>query len=230
MKKFRFQQFEIQQSKKIFRVGTDAVLLGTLANIEHSENILEVGTGTGIISLMLAQRNPKAHFLGLDIDENAVEFTRINFKNSPFSDRMRVILQDFKHFHTDCQYDLIISNPPYFEKNVSDKDVVARQRLTLDFESLVQKSVGLLTENGRLCIIIPFEFSNEVEKFAQKENLFLKTKINIYGIQGGKQRRVILTFSKQAQKVLERDFVIEKSPRNYSDEYLAITKDFHIFG
>ena len=96
MKPFTFKQFVIQQSKEVFRVGTDGVLLGALANIENAFNILEVGTGTGLISLMLAQRNPEAQFLGIDINKNAAELTKFNFEKSPFFSRLKNNHQDFK--------------------------------------------------------------------------------------------------------------------------------------
>ena len=117
MKPFRFQQFDIQQNADVFRVGTDAVLLGALANLSEAKNILEVGAGTGIISLMIAQRNPEAQILAIDINSEAVNISQANFSNSPFSDRIKSQLQDLKNFETEEKFDLIISNPPYFEIN-----------------------------------------------------------------------------------------------------------------
>ena len=136
MKPFRFQQFDIQQSSDVFRVGTDAVLLGVLSSVHLAKKVLEVGTGTGIISLMLAQRNPEANILAIDINSEAVDIAQNNFSNSPFSERIKSQLQDFKKFETLEKFDLIISNPPYFEINSSDKDILARQRLELDFLDL----------------------------------------------------------------------------------------------
>jgi tRNA1Val (adenine37-N6)-methyltransferase len=138
MKPFRFQQFDIQQNADVFRVGTDAVLLGILANVSKAKNVLEVGTGTGIISLMLAQRNPDVEILGIDINTEAVNISQTNFSNSPFSDRIKSKLQDLKNFETEKKFDLIISNPPYFEINNSEKDILARQRLELNFSDLIK--------------------------------------------------------------------------------------------
>lgn len=144
MKPFRFKQFDILQSSDVFRVGTDAVLLGVLSDVMGAKQILEVGTGTGIISLMLAQRNPDANILAIDINSEAVNISQTNFLNSPFSDRIKSQLQDFKQFEAGEKFDLIISNPPYFEINSSDKDILARQRLELDFSDLIQKASQLL--------------------------------------------------------------------------------------
>lgn len=229
MKPFRFQQFEVQQSSEVFRVGTDAVLLGILSNVHQARAILEVGTGTGIVALMLAQRNSEANILGIDINPEAVQISQDNFYNSPFADRVQSQLQDFKNFETDQKFDLIISNPPYFEINNSEKDVLARQRLELDFSDLIKKSSQLLSDEGLFSVIIPIDSEKEFTKICLNNKLFLQRKIIIKGINTAKPKRVVLEYSFQKSEVTEEYFVIEKSPRVYSDEYLELTKDFHIF-
>jgi tRNA1Val (adenine37-N6)-methyltransferase len=144
MKPFRFQQFSIQQSKNVFRVGTDGVLLGALCSLSSPKNILEVGTGSGLISLMLAQRESSAKILAIDINSEAIELAGINFRNSPFSDRLKTKFQDFKNFESDEKFDLIVCNPPFFEENNSAKDILARQQVELNFENLIEKSSQFL--------------------------------------------------------------------------------------
>ena len=135
MKPFHFKQFSILQDKNVFRVGTDGVLLGALVSCEAALRVLEVGTGTGLISLMTAQRNAKAEILALDINEKAVELAGQNFNSSPFRDRLRAELFDFKNYISEEKFDLILSNPPYFEQmDSSQKDVLARQQVELNFE------------------------------------------------------------------------------------------------
>lgn len=229
MKSFKFKQFEIQQSSGVFRVGTDGVLLGVLANIDSAENVLEVGTGTGLISLMLAQRNLKANFLGIDINAEAENLTRLNFENSPFNSRLQNILADFKSFETDRTFDVIVSNPPYFEENPSGKDIIARQTIELNFQQLISKSSKLLSENGIFSVIIPFEVGEGFVEIAKDNQLYLKRKTNIYGIENSKIKRLVLEFSPIEKNLEESDFVIEKSPRKYSDQYLELTKEFHVF-
>jgi len=229
VKSFKFKQFEIQQSSGVFRVGTDGVLLGALANIDSAENVLEVGTGTGLISLMLAQRNLKANFLGIDINAEAENLTRLNFENSPFNSRLQNILADFKSFETDRTFDVIVSNPPYFEENPSGKDIIARQTIELNFQQLISKSSKLLSENGMFSVIIPFEAGEGFVEIAKDNQLYLKRKINIYGIENSKIKRLVLEFSPIEKDLEESDFVIEKSPRKYSDQYLKLTKEFHVF-
>lgn len=230
MKPFRFQQFSIQQSKDVFRVGTDGVLLGAMCNVKNAKKILEIGTGTGLISLMLAQRNVSAKISAIDINENAVKLASENFRNSIFNENLKVELKDFKNFETNENFDLVVCNPPFFEKNASAKDVLARQQVELNFRNLVEKSTEIITKKGILSIILPSEAAMDVKSLAAEFNLYLVREINIYGIEGGNLKRNILEFS-LAQKPLEiSDFVIEKSPREYSDQYLNLTKNFHVFG
>ncbi|WP_333852632.1 tRNA1(Val) (adenine(37)-N6)-methyltransferase [Epilithonimonas sp.] len=229
MKPFKFQKFSIQQDKSVFRVGTDAVLLGILSNVYQAKQILEVGTGTGIISLMLAQRNSNANILAIDINSEAVSISQANFSNSPFSDRIKSWLQDFKNFENQERFDLIISNPPYFEINNSEKDILARQRLELDFSDLIQKASQLLSDEGLFSVIIPIDSEKQFTQICLENNLFLKRKVIIKGIKTAEPKRVVLEYSFQQSEVKEENFIIEKSPRVYSDEYLDLTKDFHLF-
>ncbi|AYZ13976.1 methyltransferase domain-containing protein [Chryseobacterium arthrosphaerae] len=229
MKPFIFKQFEIQQSRDVFRVGTDGVLLGALAAVEFAFRVLEIGTGTGLISLMLAQRNPQADFLGLDISADAAALTALNFENAPFRERMKNIHQDFKTFETEEKFDLIVSNPPYFEESGSEKDKIARQTVELNFMQLISKSAQVLSEDGILSVIIPVEAGQVFISIAGENKLFLNRKVNIKGIEGAKVKRLVLEFSLTEKQLSESEFIIEKSPRIYSDQYLELTKEFHVF-
>ena len=229
MKPFTFKYFEIQQSKEVFRVGTDGVLLGALADVTKVSSVLEIGTGTGLISLMLAQRNTSASFLGLDINKEAVLLTKTNFEQSPFHLRLKNIHQDLKAFQTGDKFDLIVSNPPYFEESGSDKDKIARQTVELNFQQLIESSVKLLSDQGIFSVIIPDEAGSSFVQVASENHLFLRRKINIKGIENSKTKRLVLEFSLTESRLEESDFVIEKSPRQYSDQYLELTREFHIF-
>lgn len=230
MKPFRFQNFDIVQQAGVFRVGTDGVLLGVLANISDAESVLEVGTGTGLIPLMLAQRNPMLTVTALDINPEAAALANGNFKNSPYHDRLQALHADFKSFHSDIKFDLIISNPPYFEVNDSAKDVFARQTVEMDACLLLEGNAELLNENGIISLIIPSDQSTTLERRASELGLYMVRKVNIFGIAGGPVKRNVLEFSQKEIPATEQEFVIEKSPRVYSQQYLDATRDFHIFG
>lgn len=230
MKPFRFQKFDILQHKNVFRVGTDGVLLGALCQVENAQRILEVGTGTGLISLMLAQRNANAEITALDLNEDAVKLAQENFKNSPFSERLQVFHQDFKTFTSQKEYDFVVCNPPFFEENNSVKDILARQQVELTFRNLIEKASKILSSEGIFSVIIPSESAPEFENLAQDFDLHLVRKINIFGIENGVLKRNVLEFSKKKSTLEILDFTIEKSPRKYSDQYLELTKEFHVFG
>ena len=229
MKPFRFKKISVNQSEKVFRVGTDAVLLGVLSSVENRKNILEIGTGSGVVSLMLSQRNPDAEILALDINEEAAKLAAENFKNSVFHQRLKAIHQDFKNFETEKKYDFIISNPPYFEKNNSAKDVLARQQTELSFENLIKKSAEILSKSGLFSVIIPYENGDYFEKKCFDNKLFLYQKITIFGIKNSVPKRLILEFGFEEKDCKESELIIEDSPRKFSQEYLELTKDFHVF-
>lgn len=229
MKPFQFQKFTIQQDEHVFRVGTDGVLLGAFCDVSEAQNILEIGTGTGLISLMMAQRNLFAKILAIDINENAVKLASENFRNSPFSENLKAKLIDFKNFENENLFDLVVCNPPFFEENNSEKDVLARQQVELNFRNLIEKSSEIITENGVLSIIVPSESSSEIESLAEEFKFHLVRKINIFGIEAGNLKRNILEFSFTLKPLITIDFTIEKSPRKYSEEYLELTKEFHVF-
>lgn len=229
MKPFLFQQFNIQQSPDVFRIGTDGVLLGALASVQSARNILEVGSGTGLISLMLAQRNPRAGIVSVDISPEASRLSGENFKSSPFHSRLSAICIDYKDFCTESRFDLVVCNPPYFEPNESVKDVVARQKRTLDFTFLISKSATLLSPEGVFSVIIPVQDAEKFVEECEHSGLLLFRKIEISGIEGGPVRRCILEFSKALFPFSRMAFAIEKSPRKYSDLYLELTREFHVF-
>ena len=230
MKPFRFQKFDIIQHENVFRVGTDGVLLGALCQVENAQKILEVGTGTGLISLMLAQRNANAEITALDLNEDAVKLAQENFKNALFSERLNVFHQDFKTFESQKEYDFVVCNPPFFEENNSVKDILARQQVELTFRNLIEKASKILSSEGIFSVIIPSESAQEFENLAQDFDLHLVRKINIFGIENGVLKRNVLEFSKKKSALETLDFTIEKSPRKYSDQYLELTKEFHVFG
>lgn len=230
MKSFKFKQFSVAQSKEVFRVGTDGVLLGALLTCYDAENILEIGVGTGVVSLMLGQRNPLARILAIDINEKAVELAKKNFQNSPFRERMEVKLQDFKTFSLGVKWDLIVSNPPYFERmDTSQKDVLARQQISLNFEQLITKAVENLSQQGRFSVIIPKNSERDFTQKCEELGLKIQRRVNIKGNPQAEIKRCILEYAFVSENFVEEELIVEKAPREYSEAYLELTKDFHWF-
>lgn len=228
---FRFQQFAIQQEPDVFRIGTDAVLLGALASVESKTTALEVGCGCGIISLMLAQRNPYLQIESIDINPKAVALSRKNYENSVFSRRLQAFESDYKSLESAKKFDLIISNPPYFEgKNQTSKHYIARHQIQLNYTDLILKTAEKLIPSGSFSCIIPYLDRTLFLEITLKNALFLNREVRIKGRENKAYNRVVLEFSFQKTIPTSSELILEKSHRVYSDAYLQLTQDFHVFG
>ena len=176
---FKFKEFEVEHSRSSMKVGVDAVLLGAWINCEGARQILDVGTGCGIISLILAQRFPNANIIGVDIDVDSVEEANLNFERSLWSDRLTAVLQEFpKDFDKDMEkYDLIVSNPPYFNSGIvspiSPREK-ARHQDSLSPITLIRNVKKLLTPTGKLAMIFPSEFREDILEESVKKDLYLQ--------------------------------------------------------
>jgi tRNA1Val (adenine37-N6)-methyltransferase len=212
------------------KVGTDGVLLGAWASVENVEKILDIGTGSGLIALMLAQRS-KAFIETIDVDENACKQAKINFENSVFRDRLTIEKIPFQDFPSSNKYDLLVSNPPYFSNSLKSPDNsrnFARHNDCLTLSDLINKSVSLLNPLGKLALILPFENFESANFLATENNLFLCRKTAVMSIPNQPPKRVLLEYSLHKTDLLENELYIEKSRKVYSEEYLALTKDFYL--
>ena len=227
------------------KVGTDAMLIGAFADPGDAKNILDIGTGTGVLSLMLAQKifaeniHTELCVDAIEIDAAAAEQAKDNFANSPWGNNIsiqNISLQDFTK-NSDQKYDFIISNPPFFEERneeierdvplSTDNRKLARSFAELSPEELIKNTAGLLANNGRLCIIYPFSFAEKIIGIAIGEGLNLHTRINIRSYEDSPFVRCILEFGMQEKEYKESSFVIYDSHRKYSDEYKELTREFH---
>lgn len=228
---FRFKQFTIHHDKCAMKVGTDGVLLGAWASAENMMRILDVGTGTGLIALMLAQRNPQAQITAVEIDEDAVIQAKANATCSPWGDRIEVVCNDFRLFQTESKYNLIVSNPPYFVDalNCPDKQRnLARHTCELNYEILFQRSAQLLCEQGRICIIIPAEAERLVIDTAWKYKLYPSRRLRVFTKPGKPYRRVLISFGIQEKECIEETLCIEVEHNQFTPEYIALTKEFYL--
>ncbi|MGV0756064.1 tRNA1(Val) (adenine(37)-N6)-methyltransferase [Empedobacter brevis] len=230
-KPFRFKQFEIFQDKTAMKVGTDGVLLGAWSNLETGDNILDIGAGTGLISLMLAQRFPNSRVDAIEIDYDAFLQAKENFEHSIFSERLKIKNTSLQVYLSDKKYDLIVSNPPFFTVNNSvdfDARKQARQQETLTFAELIEKSAKLLHKEGVASFIIPYDQMDVFcEKTAQND-LKLSRIVYVKGNSSSPIKRVLLEFSFQERIVRKEELVIERERHQYTNEYISLTKDFYL--
>lgn len=209
------------------KVGTDGVLLGAWVNVDDCNTILDIGAGTGVISLMLAQKST-AEITAVEIDTAAKEECEMNFANSPWHDRMKVLLTDFKLFDPSLKFDLIVSNPPFFSKqNTSSARTTARSELQLTLEELISKSTQLLSKTGRIALIYPSERLDEIKHSALKNRLHLTQVCYIQGSPTSPIKRVLVELSKEKRALKETNLCIELHQRHqYSLSYTSLLKDY----
>jgi tRNA1Val (adenine37-N6)-methyltransferase len=230
---FRFKQFTVWHDKCAMKVNTDGVLLGAWANVNDCLNILDVGAGTGIISLMLAQRAPWATIDGVEIEEKAFRQAEANIGLSDWSQRIALYHSDFKDFYgnTPRTYDLIVSNPPYFSNSLHNPKAekrIARHSESLPFEVLLQGADKLLGPNGVFSIILPAE-NSEFENQAFVWGLRCKRRMLVRSLPHKEVFRQMLEFSREPeQPVSTEELNIYKEPGVFSDQYKELTKDFYL--
>lgn len=235
MSKFQFKLFSVEQNKCAMKIGTDGVLLGAWTPIENNPfSVLDIGTGTGIIALMLAQRSNAQQIDAIEIDEEAYEQSVDNFENSPWSDRLFCFHAGLDEFveEPEDEYDLIISNPPFYTdeyKSDNSQRDLARFNDAMPFEELIEAAAMFLSENGIFSVIIPYKeeanfiaLSEECELYPQKITRVKGTPIT--GI-----KRSLLAFSRVKQDNFPVDeLIIETSRHIYTPEYIELTKDFYL--
>lgn len=235
---FQFKQFTIWHHRCAMKVGTDGVLAGALAPIGSINSILDVGTGSGLIALMLAQRCPKAQITAIEIDDNAAAQAEENFAASPWSERIQLIHGDFNDYVSDTKFDLIVSNPPYFTdalRNPDPQRSVARHNETLNYYQLFYHARQLLKLGGNCCLIIPAEAEFFVNENACQNHFFPREVIRIYTKMGKPCRRIFITYWMGNNHDLSYPYVrkdeslcLMNSDGSYSAEYRQLTEDFYI--
>lgn len=228
---FQFKQFTVWHDRCAMKVGTDGVLLGAWAPVENYKRILDVGAGTGLISLQLAQRNAQADITAIEIDEAAAAQACENVVRSPWADRIHVVCCDFRNFQSETRFDLVVSNPPYFMdalKCPGEQRRLARHTDELNYELLFHRSANLLQEQGSVSIIIPAEVEKNVIDTAWKYKLFPHSRLRVYTKPGKPCRRVLLSFGFGEKECADKELCIETVHHQYTSQYIALTKDFYL--
>lgn len=228
---FRFKQFEVCQQRSAMKVGTDGVLIGAWASVQPEDRkILDIGTGTGLIALMLAQRNAEAQVVGVEIDAESAAQARENFENSSWSDRLCIEECAVQEFVTEQRFDLIVSNPPYFVdslKCTDDSRTTARHTDTLSFAELMRSASRLLKPEGRFAVIVPAEAALSV---ISAGSLHLLRRCDVLTKPKGQPKRVMLEFSPRFAGAATRETLTigDGTAGGYSAEYKALTREFYL--
>ena len=233
---FRFKQFAVEDDACAMKVGTDGVLLGAWAELSNKceSRVLDTGSGSGLIALMLAQRFPNACITGIDIDEKAVRQSMDNFSSSPWSSRLKAYCTSFQQYSTTAQerYDLIVSNPPFFQQGLHCPDpqrTQARHTQTLPYEDLLRYSLWLLKPTGSLQLILPAQEEENILAMARQSGFFLQRICRIRGRAHKPCKRVLLHFVlESADTAEETDLTLETETGRRSQAYQELCNDFYL--
>ncbi|MBA6151581.1 tRNA1(Val) (adenine(37)-N6)-methyltransferase [Gelidibacter maritimus] len=245
MKPFNFKQFTIKQDRCAMKIGTDSVLLGAWTSLDSNPySILDIGAGTGILALMLAQRSGAVAMSAeiidaIEIDDAAYEQCVENFEASPWGDRLfcyHAALEEFVKEHSDDEsdsekYDLIVSNPPFFlntYKSDNEQRDLARFVDAMPFRQLVESVSKLLSPQGSFSVVIPFSEEKEFIVLASKEHLYPNQILRVKGTPQSEIKRSLIQFSFQETSVQPKELIIETARHHYTEDYIALTKDFYL--
>lgn len=229
---FRFKQFTIQQERTAMKVGTDGVLLGAWANMEKARHILDIGTGTGVIALMAAQKMEEATIDAVEINLEAYEQACENVKQSPWVERIKLHHLSIFDFNPGITYDRIICNPPFFIESTPAPDknrTQARHCLDFSHKNLLQSVKRLLSDNGHFCTILPTNEAIQLISLARQENLYVSRLTRVLPTPVKPPKRYLMDFTSAPGTSLEQDMILELSRHQYSDEYIQLTKDFYLY-
>lgn len=233
-KPFQFKHFSVNQDQCAMKIGTDGVLLGAWTSIESNPfSVLDIGAGTGVLSLMLAQQSHAQVIEALETDDQAYEQCVDNFEQSPWNDRLFCYHASLGEFaeEIDDTYDLIICNPPFYSetyKTENSQRDLARFQDAMPFEHLLENVVTLLSEDGLFSVIIPFSEEQNFIVLASKVALFPKRLKRVKGTPSSDVKRSLIEFTSTKTDILTSELIIETTRHDYTEEYINLTKDFYL--
>ncbi|WP_417290442.1 tRNA1(Val) (adenine(37)-N6)-methyltransferase [Corallibacter sp.] len=233
-KPFHFKQFTVHQDRCAMKIGTDGVLLGAWSSLEHQPfSILDIGAGTGILSLILAQRSQAEIIDAIEIDDEAYEQCVDNFEQSPWGDRLFCYHASLDEFTEEIEdtYDLIISNPPFYSENYKTDNQqrdLARFQDAMPFDHLLNSASKLLSENGVFSVVIPHQEEKHFIELASKVALYPNNILHVKGTPDSEIKRSLIDFSFKKSTINTSELIIETSRHNYTEAYKNLTKDFYL--
>ena len=229
---FRFKQFAVDHDRSSMKVGTDAVLLGAWCDVGGAHRVLDVGTGCGVIALMVAQRTPgSCRIHAIDIDQASVSEAQGNFLRSPWSHRLTVQLVDVNDFFSQASFDLIVSNPPFYNEDVLPPDAVraaARHTHALSFNQLMQAAVRLLSPHGSIAVVTPVEARDALTAAATFAGLHLARFTQVHSTHAGPAKRLLWQWSKQPCLTQRDALTIHRPGGQFTDHYRTLCCDFYL--
>ncbi|MBK9399952.1 MAG: methyltransferase [Bacteroidetes bacterium] len=227
---FHFKRFTINQDRCAMKVGTDGVLLGAWVTVPDAGKILDIGTGTGLIALMMAQKS-NAFIDAIDIDLPSYEQAKENVLLSPWSDHVRVIHSALKDYKPGYRYDLIVSNPPYFMDSYAATDearnLARSASASLSYDDLLNGVVRLLVNTGRFSVILPHKEGQIFREKAEQNGLFCNKLVNVRTGRDKPFKRVLMDFSRREEELMEEELVIHFDSRHFTEEYKRLTGEYY---
>ena len=227
---FRFQQFSVADELCAMKVGTDGVLLGAWARVEHCRHVLDMGTGTGLVALMTAQRS-QAHIVAIDLDADAVAQAAENVSSSPWNSRIQVVEADARTISGSQPFDAILCNPPFFENSLKCPDsarTMARHTDTLTFDELARSASRLLSSEGELSVVIPYDRARDMTVSCACNGLFATRQTIVVPVEGGKPKRILMAFTRQGAPHGIETLCIQDAERQYTPEYISLVEAFYL--
>ncbi|MEI8112745.1 MAG: methyltransferase [Bacteroidia bacterium] len=232
---FQFKQFRIIQERSAMKVGMDGVLLGAWTDTSAAERILDIGTGTGLIALMMAQKNSSARIDAVEIDPDAFRESALNVQQSPWNDRIQIKLSAFQDVakQNEHKYNLIVSNPPFFAENglkaPSKNRAQARHSDSLPLEVLISGAANMLTEIGRIALILPVESLPEIQQLCLSNKLYISRLCRIKPNPVKPDFRILVELAQSECTTIEERLMIEfETHHDYTLEYKELTRDFYL--
>ena len=231
---FRFKQFQIDQSKSAMKIGTDGVLLGAWTSVNRKPKIiLDIGSGTGLVALMLAQRTMNSIIKAIEIEEGAAVEAAANFQSSPWSDRLELIHADVLSYtkKSNETFDLIVSNPPFFKtpfKVSEDSRSTARDNNHLRYEDLFSCVDQLLNPTGSFSMVCPFEYRKMLVDLGLEHELHLVHELHVKGTSTSSFKRILMRFEKTKSTLLTEELILEESRNQRTPEHQQLVQDFYL--
>lgn len=225
---FQFKRFTVRQDRCALKVGTDGVVLGAWVRTEGAKRILDIGTGTGLLALIAAQRNAEAMIDAVEIDDTSTEQAVENIAASPWSDRVRVHRMDVRRMKSAEPYDLIICNPPFYAGEMDSPDVrkgLAKHSGELTFAELIDAVSRLVASEGRFACIIPLNREAELMKLAEGNDLHVVRRCTLRYLEARPVKRVLLELGRSRASLQDEELVVEHRQGVYTDTYRALLSD-----